>query len=354
MSFKFSFTLILVTLCFTLLKADDPFKDPYTYLNENGLDMYLEPSIHSEVVEELQFGDILFPDYDKSHNYTTLLDTVNNVSGKWAFMRKNDKKGFIFSPYAYITYNNKLVKDISENDFRITKEGLCFGEMDYHPDLKWYGFYYESNQFYLKKINVSMHLSTVEDPTFFQKYDCANGKSIVLKSDYPKRSLFLVGSLNELSEGDVPYIYFNNQTGYDKDTGFLYPEQTIELNFKGASNYLRAYESVIVDSSYSYVKNYQLEFAINDSNDQAEHSLTNLSKLLGLYGDAKKHSRYLTPKLYWAGDLNHDDAIDLIIFQHGMVNHGGTFWSHTLFLSKIVNGKIIMENIDSAKRDSCF
>jgi hypothetical protein len=52
---------------------------------------------------------------------------------------------------------------------------------------------------------------------------------------------------------------------------------------------------------------------------------------LELFGSGEKHSFFKTPIFRWIGDLNGDGLIDAIVYQHGMVEHGGTHWENTLF-----------------------
>jgi hypothetical protein len=347
--------LILFILQFTVnIYSDGP--SAFTVMSEVGLNLYKNTNFESELIATIPFGGIVYSTHllYSTENFKARYkySEIDGVKGYWVDANYNDKTGYVFSPYIY--HGNNIITLPKENQIRVTQEGICYGEMDYHPDLNWYGLYFDSEAFFLKKVNVTMYLNKVHGNEIFRGYECVEKESILLKADQAIKSIFLFGTQNELHEGKIVHTYYNPKPTYGTTEGFLFPEQTIDLPYRKFNNYLRAYESVIVDSSYNYTKHYQLEYVMKDRTyrDNPE-IITNLNEPLFISHSAKDHCRYLTPKLYWAGDINNDDVLDLIIYRHGMVKHGGTFWSYTLIQSETKDGQIKMKKIDTAQKVSC-
>lgn len=343
------FLLIISTFCY----ADGP--NLYSVLAESGLNLRKGPSLESEILAHLKYGSIIYsygiPNFTKENNHKAP-DTIDGVVGHWIDAAYGEINGYIFSPYVYRYI--KVDSLVSVNTIKVTFEGFCQGEVDYHPDLMYYGLFKDSLGFYLKKVDVSMCLSKVEGMEKFLNFECREEENILLETDISQKSLLLIGAGKEWEEGRLDHLVFNSNLGYNRDDGFIYPEQRVELNFNRHKYTIHAFDSIKTDLSCNIKKNYQLEF-INESFESGKKItvITNLSKSLNLYGSGEKHSKYKTPKIYWAGDINRDGLLDLIIYQHSMVNHGGVAWTYSLFLTETTDQGFTFNKKDAAIIGSC-
>jgi len=167
-------------------------------------------------------------------------------------------------------------------------------------------------------------------------------------------SLLLIGLGEDWEEGYLEQFIFNENLGYNRDSGFLYPEQKVEINYNRHGYAFYAYDSISSDAKCNIKKEYQFEFTnIYYTEEKKKTVKSNLSKTLGLYGSGKQHSRYNTPKIYWVGDINNDGLLDFIIYQHSMVSHGGVTWSYSLFLTKKTENNYVIKMVDAAILVSC-
>lgn len=332
--------------------------EPLTVMAISGVNLRENPGLDGKILKKLPYGAIIYSDaYLRPDlmNKRFKADTIDGVSGFWIIAKYKKLKGYVFSPYLYNFYNRiKIDTTVNENTVKITHEGLCQGEVDFHPDLIWYGLYQDSSVFYIKKIEVKMHLSNVEGFKIFKGLDCVEEESIFLKTNVNQKSLFIIGVGKEWKEGTLFHSIFNKEHGYSKDNGFLYPEQMVNVYYNKHTYYLRAYDSISTDSECNIKKAYQLElidrYFFENTRKQVK---VNLSKSLNLRRSGKMHSEYKTPQIYWAGDINMDGSLDLIIYQHSMVGHGGVMWSYSLFLSDKSSIENPISIVDAAIRYSC-
>jgi hypothetical protein len=352
--------IILFLAIFTNVFSENPLA--YTVMCEKGLNLRIQPDPQSEILEILPFGSMIYSHhafYSKTRfkeRYKSY--EINGIKGYWIDAEYRGKKGYVFSPYLYLGEN--IIKDISDNEIRVTLEGVCLGEMDYHPDLKWYGLYSDSTKCFIKKVNVSMHLTTVESKEKFKGYECLGEDRIILLTDVEEKSIILIGTTNEWQEGDLRYNYYSKEIDNWKNEGFLYPEQELNLFFQRSNNYLHAYESVSVDSMYKITRQYQLDYIFKDrfKKDSEETTLTiyppNPNPVSSCFISARDHAKFKSPKLFWAGDLNYDYVLDLILYQSSMNLGGGGAIYYTLFLSEIINDEIHIKQIDFAVKVYCY
>ncbi len=332
--------IILITfflfLSFSLL-AD--YAADFTILSTDGLSIYKKQNIESESLVHLPFGTVVKSWYRKKKPVT-----INGIEGFWTKATYKDISGYIFSSYIYdeIVVDNK----IEENEIRITKEDLSTLDFDYHPSLQWYGLYMSNDEFYLKKINVSLLLSKIHDKNLFIRESCDN--DFLLRTDQTKKALFLISSNIELQETNIPSLFYDNSaSNYSYDEGFLYPEQEKVFSFNKKAYSIKAFEKADLDTLNRINKTYQLKisYEMNGSNEFI-HSF-NISSLIHLYGNAEKHCKYHTPRIHWVGDLNSDGLLDFIIHRYSMVRHGGGFSSYSLLFSYIKNDEFGVKLIDS-------
>jgi len=331
-------TLFLI-ICIFIIKvcfADGPVE--YTVMAESGINLYESNNKESAVLKRLKYGEIIFSMAIHRPIETYKADTIDGVSGYWIDASYDKVNGFVFSPYVYL---GKLINNkINDKTIRFTKEGLCFGEVDYHPALKWYGFYKKDSTFYLKKIKLTMHLSKVEGLQLFEGLDCVKSlENILLKTDQKEKSLFLIGVTKDLSEGEIKCLLYNEIKSYHSEKGFLALNEEQKFFYKNKSYNIKAIET-------PETHKYQLVYSINNSDT------INISKELDLQGTVEQHQEYTTPRLYWIGDLNKDDILDFIIYHHTMASGGGVTWKHTLFLSKL-DDRVPISKADDAIVASC-
>lgn len=338
-------TLVIILLLYLKFSfSQEPI--PYTVMSLDGINIRNTPDINGEIITKLPFGSVLY----SNPLLPKKLTQVNGINGYWLEVSNKKYEGYAFSPYLY---NGELVvHDLNSDAVIMLKEGLLQGRLGYHPSLNWYGLYNDSVGFAVKKVELDLILSKVVGDSLFNNYDCLEDDNILLKTDEPTESLFLFGMFDSIPEGKLFFHFFNDRIGYNSDNGFLYPEQKRTFGYLSKAYYLRAYDSLSTDQNCNIERKYQIEYAIHDF---ITNSFThiNISDLLSINDSGQKHSEYFTPKIYWVGDFNSDGLLDIIFYQHSMVNHGGVTWTFRLFNTVIKNDKFFLKEIAGYSIASC-
>jgi hypothetical protein len=319
---------------------------PYTAMSVDGINIRNTPDIDGEIITKLPFGSVLFSKPIKQKKLTK----VNGINGYWLEVSNKGYKGYAFSPYLY---RGELVKqDLNSDAVIMLREGLLQGMFGYHPSLNWFGIYRDSLGFTIKKVKLDFKLSKVIGDSLFNNYDCTEDDNILLKTNEPNESLFLIGMFDSIPEGKLFYDFFNDRIGYSSDNGFLYPEQKRRINYLRRAYYLRAYDSLSTDRDCNIEKKYQIEYTIHDYKTNS-YTHINISDSLSIKDSGEKHSKYFTPKIYWIGDIDSDGLLDVIFYQHSMVDHGGVTWTYRLFNTIIEEDKFYLKEIAGYSIGSC-
>lgn len=324
---------------------------------KNGLNLREGPNLDSKIIRHLPYGSIVSGDplfYNEDPR--NKLDTIDGVPSFWAIVHFKEDIGYAFTAYLYrLDWKFEIDTNITFKTVKINQEGYHLGDIDYHPDLIWYGLYLDSIGFYIKKVNIELVLSKVDGVEKFKDYECFENEGILLETNVNEKSFFLIGVSREWKEGRIYHGLFNPKIGFYEDEGFLYPEREFKFNYKKTFYRFRAYDSIIIDNECNIVKEYQLVVDTIDYPAGIEtFKRTFLNNDLKLYGSGNLHSQYLTPQVYWAGDINQDGLLDFIIYQHSMVNHGGVTWTYSLFLSDPNSNDTIFKLADKTATGSCY
>jgi hypothetical protein len=349
---KYSFILITLII-FNNLFADGP--SPHTVMAESGINLYKEPDQSSEILVNLPFGCIInsvapliHPDkFDQTYKSVE----INGIDGNWIDAEYNGLFGYVFSPFVF--RGDRIDTEISENEIRFTREGLCFRKTDYHPDLIWYGLYLQDDHFIIKQVKVNMYLTTIDGRDKFE-YECVEKESSALRTDLDEFSIFLFGVNKEMKQGIVPNSLYFPKAKKSKEYGFIFPEQIVPFIFENNKHSLRAFEEVKFDSLSNRIsRRYCLEYYESYDrwgNNKPFHTFRdNLNRC-----SAKLHSQFQTPIVYWVGDLNFDQKADFIIQEKSLNRTGGACTYYHLFLSDLTAESNPIKLIDSTIRCGCY
>lgn len=324
---------------------------------ESGLNIREEPRQDSKILDKLPFGTIVYVEKLRLKEYRA--ETIDGVIGYWVDVEipEKGKKGYAFSPYLHF---GKLVRNtIGAKTVRIESEGFSCNQLNFHPQLDWYGLYKEGNSFYFEKVEVELLLSKVNYENGFQDYIGQGDEGVILKTDQENQSLFLIGTKRKLSLGTVPSFFHEKETGYavSEENGFLFPEEKMRFNYEGTNYVFRAFEQANVDSNtFEIERKYELELTLF-GNDRYDEEVLNkrFRDELSLCCNAMKHTKYQTPRLNWVGDINMDKVLDFIIYQHTMTEGDGACWINSLYLSEVEGGRIKAIKLeDSVTNCSCM
>lgn len=260
-------------------------------------------------------------------------DTIDGVAGYWvdAELRKEKLNGFVFSPY--LMPGDLVNKDLTK--IRFTQPRQSDYEFDYHPKLNWYGLYFKGDTSYLEKVKIDLVLSMVDSSFDSNMANWASYPNAYLKTNLPDQSAFLIGTAGEMITGKITQLYKAKIIGFENspENGFLYPEEVLTLYYTPSYFSFRGCEDAKIDTAtYSIQKNYNIEVI-----GMAPRRDTLFSYKIGtdlkFCCEARRHVMYQTPQIYWAGDLNKDQLLDFIIYEHTMSDGCGVCWSYSLFLS---------------------
>jgi hypothetical protein len=350
-------TTILLQLIVLISLANG--KERHIVVSVNGLNIREKPGLESTIISKVPFGHVVKSDLQFIYHMPavrarSIADTIDGVSGYWVGVEYQDIEGFAFSPYLF--YNTWFEVDtiVNENTLRLAYEGFHLTELNYHPDLFWYGLYEDSAGFFLKKVDVTLVLSRVDGLEEFKHEDCFEYEGFVLETNYDKQFLFLIGSGMELNEGFLTHKFHNTKINRVDDLGFLYPERFFIYDYRRRQYKFRAYDSIFVDSECNINRRYQLEFGLMFTPAGNLNTLMNLSEYVNFSAYGKRHSEHKTPQILWVGDLTGNGYLDFILNEHNMVEHGGVVTTNSLFLSNIdENGGLQLRHAN-ASLGSCY
>ncbi|MBN1472972.1 MAG: SH3 domain-containing protein [Syntrophaceae bacterium] len=355
------FILILIVsliLSVTLSFADSEvvvFAEPCLNIRENAHNS-------SKIVGCIPFFSII----NVSPNLDDAEDQYNRIdAGKWYSINYKGRKGYALGEYLVDARYFPVVKAGKyNNDVRILLEGEDCVEVNYSPELNWYGVYptEKENQQELKRVKITIKTPNTfikEKKTLNEANDIGDNDFFIVETDVKKKSLFLIGIRNPLSEGMIngfhkfeyidssPYQYY----AVDREKAeFLYPEQ---IKFLEVSNclplFVKAKAAAYIDDPKKLTrkKRYEIEIA-KDSSCFSSSKSQNLTMDIpevyktSYYEDRDDkilaHAAYKNPLLAWYGDIDQDKKVDLLFFSHNMAEGGGIAFYLTMFLSSKAEG----------------
>jgi hypothetical protein len=219
-----------------------------------------------------------------------LPDTIEDVTGYWRKVKYNELEGYMFDGFM-VEVDSSIEKP---KDFRILYEGGFCARMNYDPKLNWYGIYKTAKGDSLIKVNIELRRRNKSDQDAEEVFVSTNLSGQM-------KSLFLIGSKTELTQKIVNvYPTFEPKFLFPGQTLFVYgpPQKTknspwLTLNATGT----------VKDNRYgANLENYRL--LLSDSyHDWKTQDLTDDFRFKGEGG---------TIELFWFGDIDNDQNVDLI------------------------------------------
>ncbi|MFK7773167.1 MAG: SH3 domain-containing protein [Saprospiraceae bacterium] len=317
---KNSTNLNLITLLFIILSIPSfaQFEEMKVDTNQNvvispnGLSIRIKPSLKSKKLGAVPFGEKVKIDDDKSHGW----DTIGNykyfygeedsytspITGHWVKVKYQNIQGFMFNAYLYYyapysSYDSVIKKKLNK-DFALLFPGEnCFTNINFAPNMNWYGLYFEKGKYSLRKTTISFYR------VFSDMLDFG------ISSNDNKNLLFILGSKKPLKQKTIKDSFWR---GHNQS---LYP-------FK--------------DEYHEEFKKHGIEFQQKEG-----ESLSIILK-------DKSKSQLLNPKelqisypsgILWKGDLDGDGKPDYIF--HFGEKSGQTI----LYLSSEANGEEIVKPV---------
>lgn len=346
----FIYLVLLIHTAQLLSQEYREIENGLTVVALKGLNLRNIPSKKGKVLMSVPFGGVVNP---LENNDIHTKDTIDNIKGEWIKVNHKKIEGYAFSPY--LIGNLTIDRAKPSDEMIILMEGLPSWFTAYEPDFHYYGLYDEKDTLKWRKINVSFLVSTIDGVEKFEDEHCVEDfPNVKIATDQTEASVVIVGSRNLLEENKIITLFESKNLGYNYNPHFLYPEQVISFEYNNATFNFRAFDSISVDSKNKNIeKHYQIQFYTGYPYKLEYKNLQNISKDLELFGSGEKHSFFKTPIFRWIGDLNGDGLIDAIVYQHGMVEHGGTHWENTLFLGKRINGNLILQKVWNYLIGSC-
>jgi len=301
----------------------------FTVLSQTGLNMRAQPDPNSPVVTTIPFGTEIDADFSKE-----VSDRINGFAGVWYPVSYKGYTGYVWSQYlGSITIPKQ---GIINNDYRLIEEGAHCGELNYMPDLHWYGIF-ETNKpgiQELKKVRINLIIkSTLNEEERRLIFEESFGNAdFLIKTDSDRKSVFLIGSKEPLDE-----MQFNAKgAGNIGFSGFLFPEQKESFFIPGYEELeLKAKEvNYIIDSSNCALeRKYELELSNFSQGVNLKQAQNLTTQIPAMKFSASKHASFLSPKIIWWGDIDHDRKFDLLIYSDQMRESGDNLGFLILFLS---------------------
>lgn len=225
---KNSIHLVLVTFLFIFLSKPlfgqfDKMRvdtNQNLVISPNGLSIRNKPNLKSKKLGVVPFGKRVKIEDIKSYGWDTIgrydyfkgeeISYSSHISGQWVKVKYQNLQGFMFNAYLYSKspngrYYAELKKDFPK-DFALLFPGInCFTNINFEPNMNWYGLYHEKGKYSLKKITVGFY------KIFSDFYDFG------ITSSDNKNLLLILGSKKPLKTKTIKGAFW---TGYNQ---YLYP-----------------------------------------------------------------------------------------------------------------------------------
>lgn len=252
-----------------------------TVLN-NGAVLYELPTIQSNVICEIPFWEIVFL---YSRDYIPEHDTINGIPGYWAKAKYENNFGYIFTG-VIDNYTNE-----SDFKYRILQESGAVNDLNYEPNLHWYGIYKTKYSEVDSLVKVDIHFERTRS-------DIDGSAITVVRTNLSSRikSEFLIGSKENLKE-KIIYNYLIQRTGKNKYL-VLYPG--IEYSNFQVTGCVSEYEY-----GSPIISDYKISINQND-----------------IVQDFKSKDAISWASILYAGHINNDNFDDYIIFELYSYNSG--------------------------------
>lgn len=299
---------------------------PRTVIAEPNLIIRAEPKTDGKPINSIPFlGSV------SVYEEPRLKDTINDQPNEWRLIEYEGTKGYVWGQY--LSYR-KIPHDSERNkEYRIMYEGAHCGDINYDPNLNWYGLYKTPDEeiYQLQKVEAQLKLIESVSRSNWEKEGFEYGQEYILKTDKEDKSIILIGTKTTLTEG--------MRKGKENQHGFLFPEQILDMSIaKNITLAIRAKIEAYYDSlSNSITKRYELEVSSSKFQYSQQgrtfytQDITNCIPFIE--GTGRRNALYKNPLLKWYGDIDGDNQVDFIISSALMQDTGGSGVAATLFLS---------------------
>ena len=322
----------------------------FTVLAPSGLNIREKPNQNSSISTTIPFGTEVKADFSKM-----IPATINGFTGGWVPVAYEGKDGYTWSQYlAEITIPRQ---ENINNDFRVIQEGAFCGELNYMPDLTWYGIYKTNKPGIreLKKVEIEVVVKSTlkedEKEAYFGE-DNSNA-DFLIKTNSDRNSLFLIGSKKPMEE----IQFYGDGSETIGNSGFLYPEQRKTVFFTGYDELeIKAKEAIYITdgAKCTFERKYELELSGYDKSRSSKltHNITKDIPYAG--APASSHAGFQAPRIILCGDIDNDHKLDLLIYGDQLKESGDNMGFLILFLSSgAENNQLVRKVSEWAFKASC-
>jgi len=230
----------------------------------------------------------------------------------------------------FLTLNSAGVQELSNSEISLLQVGQYHGkEVSAQSGELWFGLYQTEKGYELIPSRIS--IESINDAIVDDK-DQKTGKKVSV--DEPSEPLFLVKGLKNLKSGLVKTVFSGKK--------FLYPAESISFKLGGKNYYnLTAFGEVKDREGGKPFEIIISNYSIKISRSPWEYSQVLVSfDLLAMDG---------IPTLLWAGDLDGDGKLDLLM---DLTNHYN-LTVYTLFLSSLSEGNNLLKKAAEFRTTGC-
>ncbi len=314
--------IIIVGLLFITLSSKGQRFPGYT-LAKPSLNLRATPTSSSDILTTIPYGTKVM------YHLGGKPDTLNGEKNEWYKIEYDSISGFVWGKY--LSSNKNLILDYGS--LLVGQDGS-----KYNPDLNWYGISETDVEgiCQMKKVDISL----------VELYDEIDGNlPNRVKINIEGKTLFLFGTKKDLSSKEIPGISLRpeyNKDGGQKDfekqiqNSFLYPEQIMNLKLSGITSQMqiKAKDAPYLDSTDNHLyTRYELELAESFYYYGTTKAQNITSEIPFINAPAFQCAVYKNPRIYWYGDLDQDQKIDLVIKTSLMSDTCGNESSLIIFLS---------------------
>lgn len=222
------------------------------------------------------------------------------------------------------------VQESSKSEISLLRVGQFHGkEVSAQSGELWFGFYQTEKGFELIPSKISIELF---NDRIFDDKDQKTGKKVSV--DQPSEPLFLVKGLRNLKSGLVRTVFSGKK--------FLFPAESMTFKFGEKDYYVLA--------AFGEVKEREggkpFDITISNYNIKVSHSPWEYSQVLISFDLLAMDG---IPTLIWAGDLDEDGRLDLLM---DVTNHYN-LTVYTLFLSSPSESNNLLKKVAEFRTTGC-
>jgi hypothetical protein len=239
---------------------------------------------------------------------------IRNIKKRILTINSFEEKGFIYEK--------------TKTDIQILQPGVYHGkEVSIGSEkMNWFGLIKQSNRYVFKKVKIgiySMHDALVDRDT-----DTTGKRVIVTDSVKP---IILISGLSNTKEGEIPFVELKKH--------ILYPSESMNFKFNDNWTSITAYGTVNpTEHEGPQIRSYLLEISSSKDGYKTKQFFA------GTHGFDDAMFTFI-----WAGDLDADGAIDLIM---DLSNHYNVD-NITLFLSSKADEGQLLKRVAELKTTGC-